>query len=254
MIGDSNKNMPVGTVLARIEQASKPFAAIFSLLHAALRDEMRAIAELAADYLPERYPYAVEGADQEVFRSDFDERVDVLPVSDPNVVSGTQRIAQAQAVVELVKGDPEFFGPEQRAAAYLHFLNVLRVPEPYRFLPQLTQPPPEDMPAPPADPQAERIAAEQARKDALAQADVARRDALAEADVRRKDAVTQAKIARDAERMRWDMDRRAAGDQAIIATQAAAELQDAEQELLNAAMARRAQMAQGALGAGGGVV
>jgi hypothetical protein len=254
MIGDSNKNMPVGTVLARIEQASKPFAAIFSLLHAALRDEMRAIAELAADYLPERYPYAVEGADQEVFRSDFDERVDVLPVSDPNVVSGTQRIAQAQAVVELVKGDPEFFGPEQRAAAYLHFLNVLRVPEPYRFLPQLTQPPPEDMPAPPADPQAERIAAEQARKDALAQADVARRDALAEADVRRKDAVTQAKIARDAERMRWDMDRRAAGDQAVIATQAAAELQDAEQELLNAAMARRAQMAQGALGAGGGVV
>jgi hypothetical protein len=226
MLGDANKSMPVGTILARIEQASKPFATIFALLHAQLRKEMRALAELAADYIPERYPYAVEGADREVMRADFDERVDVVPVSDPNVVSGTQRIAQAQAVVETIRQDPQFFGFEQRAAAYTHFFEVLRIPQAERFIPPPPPPPPVPE-APPVDP----VAAEVARKDALAHSDIAR-----------KDLKTQADIARDAARMEVDTALRQRGDTAIQAQEQGVELDKTERELFALAQARREQM------------
>jgi len=231
MLGDSNKNMPVGTVLARIEQSSKPFAAIFGLLHSSLTDELRAVADLAADYLPDRYPYAIEGADQEIFAADFDERVDVLPVSDPNVVSGTQRLTQAQVVLEQVTGlfqlnpTPELW--HSVIQGYAHLLEVMRVPNRERFLPADPAPQPEQPPAP--DP---------------VSADIARKDAETQSSIARKDAETQAKIQREAARMQSDAKRRDEGTQAVIGEEQRGELDRLTQEIL--APAREQQMARDA--------
>lgn len=231
MLGDTNKNMPVGTVLARIEQSSKPFAAIFGLLHASLTDELRAVADLAADYLPDRYPYAVQDADQEIFAADFDERVDVSPVSDPNIVSGTQRLTQAQVVLEqaialfTLNPYPELWASVLQA--YAHLLEVMRVPDARRFMPADPAPPPM-LPAAP---------------DPTVEAEIAREDTKTQADIARKDAETQAKIQREAARMQSDTARQQQGTQAMIAEEQEDDLDKLTREIL--AAGRQSQMAQG---------
>jgi hypothetical protein len=242
MIGDSNKDMPVGTVLARIEQASKPFAAIFGLLHASLAEELRAVADLSADYLPERYPYAVEGADAEVFAADFDERVDVVPVSDPNIVSATQRMTQAQAILEQAQVMVQVMGGSPEAvqaylAAYLHLLETMRIPNPQRFMPQ----PPPPMPAapPPPDP----VEADITRKDAQAIADSDRRDAQVIADSDREDRKLEAQTQREAQAMQRSMAARENGDQALRTAGQNDELAATAQEIMTLAAARQRQMA-----------
>jgi hypothetical protein len=244
MVGDGDKNVPVGTMLARIEQGSKPFAAIFSLLHESLKDELRAVAEMAADYLPERYPYAVEGADSEVFASDFDARVDVVPISDPNVVSPTQRQAQAQVVVEQNGAlfdrnpSPETWGALLAAHEYL--LEVIRVPGRERFVPPLPAPAP---PGPEqADPAETEAAAEVARKDAAAIAEQQRKDWVAQQDAARKTQQQEADVAGKASAMATDTSAQRMGDQAIIARDQATDIDEMTRDIL--ARAREQQMAQ----------
>lgn len=249
MVGEDIKNIPVGTVLAIIEQKTKPFVTIFSLLHASFKDELLAVSELAADYLPQRYPYAVHGEDQEIMATDFDETVDVIPASDPNVVTAIARNAQAQAVVELVKGDPEVFGPQDRIRAYRRFLEVLRVQDIDGILPQQGQPLPVDI-AQARDQAAQQAqAAPQSPVDAVA-ADANRKDAetavkiqATEAEIARKDAEAQAKIAADARRMEVDMPLQRQGDAAVVNTAQNEEVARLEQEIL--AAARERQMREG---------
>lgn len=228
MVGDGNKEMPVGTVLARIEQGLKPFATIFSLLHESFRRELRGVSELVADYLPPRYPYAVEGADREVLAQDFDERVDVIPASDPNVVTAVQRVAQAQAMRDVALQDMEVFQPPQRAEIYRHFFSVMRVASPDRFLPPpeaFAPPPPEAMPPDPVE------------------ADIARKDAIAEREQTRKDFVAESEVARKAQQMEVDAALREQGNQAIQAEQQEKDIQRMAQEIMDMAKARQAQMA-----------
>lgn len=239
MVGDEARNIPVGTMLARVEQKGKQFAAIFALLHGSLSRELKAIAELAADYLPERYPYAVEGADQAVFAADFDERVDVIPVSDPNVVSATQRMAQAQVILEqtaaLYGANPS---PETWASyleAYKHLLEIMRIADVDRFVPQLPQP----QPAGP-DP----AVAEEERKNAQLIAEEERKDIQAQSDMRRQAEAEQARIQREAERMQFDQSRQIAGDQAQIAASEATDVNAMARKIGELAMARNQQQAQ----------
>jgi len=82
-------------------------SAVHKRLHYAMRQEFRILARVMSDYLPQRYPYAVEGEDVNIMAADFDERVDVLPVSDPNVFSQAQRIALAQTKLQLAQAAPE---------------------------------------------------------------------------------------------------------------------------------------------------
>lgn len=98
-VGDnSNDEQPVGTTLAMLEQAVKVMSAIHKRLHKAQREELRILKRINRTSLPQFYPYEVEGATREVYSEDFGRQVDVLPVSDPNVFSETQRIMRAQAI------------------------------------------------------------------------------------------------------------------------------------------------------------
>ena len=106
-VGDADEQAPVGTTLALMEQGIKMMSAIHKRLRAAQRAEFKLLARVNHDFLPEEYPYEVEGASRTVFRQDFDGRVDVLPVSDPNIFSQTQRIMKAQTQLQLATQFPQ---------------------------------------------------------------------------------------------------------------------------------------------------
>jgi len=106
-VGDGNQQAAVGTTVALLEQGSRIMSAVHKRMHYALRQELRLLAKVVADFLPQRYPYSVEGADASIMAEDFDERVDVLPVSDPNIFSQAQRIALAQTKLQLAQAAPE---------------------------------------------------------------------------------------------------------------------------------------------------
>lgn len=136
-VGEGSNTGPVGTTLALIEQASKPFSGVHRRIHMAQAEEFKVRADLNYEFLPDNYPYEIEGDDQFVLRQDYDGRVDVLPVSDPNIHSSTQRIAQAQALVELSERRPDLYDSEE---VHKRFLRAMRVPDPDSVLRSSTPP------------------------------------------------------------------------------------------------------------------
>lgn len=127
MTGEASNTGPVGTTIALIEQGSKPFSAIHRRLHMAAAEEFKLRAELNYEFLPDEYPYKVEDADSVVMRNDYDGRVDVIPISDPNIFSSTQRIAQGQALVELADSHPQIYNTME---CHERFLKAIRIPDP----------------------------------------------------------------------------------------------------------------------------
>ena len=106
-VGDVNPNAPVGSTVALIEQGSKSFSAIHKRLHYSQGQEFKLLSKLNAEYLPESFQFSMGGTSQTVFAKDFDSRIDVIPVSDPNIFSTAQRIAQAQAVLTMSQQSPQ---------------------------------------------------------------------------------------------------------------------------------------------------
>ena len=106
-VGDGNQQAAVGTTIALLEQGSRVMSAVHKRLHYAMKQEFKILARVMSESLPPQYPYSVEGADASVMASDFDDRVDVIPVSDPNVFSQAQRIALAQTKLQLAGAAPE---------------------------------------------------------------------------------------------------------------------------------------------------
>lgn len=107
-ISDANQNTPVGTTMALLEENSRVFSAVHKRLHNSQRHEFKVIAKLNGIYLPDRYPYKVKEEDQVILKDDFDSKIDVIPVSDPATFSSTQRIAQAQASLQLAQSYPQY--------------------------------------------------------------------------------------------------------------------------------------------------
>jgi hypothetical protein len=137
MTGAADNKGPVGTTLALIEQGSKIYSGIHKRMHNSARREFKLLAALNYECMEEEaYPYDVSGGDRSVFKSDFDGRVDILPVSDPNIYSSVQRIAQAQAVLELITQDASMYDEEAKRIAHLEMYKALRIPKPERFLPK----------------------------------------------------------------------------------------------------------------------
>jgi len=105
-VGDSNQQAPVGTTVALLERGSRVMSAIHKRLHYGQKLEFKLLAKVFTEYLPEEYPYEVSGGERIIKQSDFDSRVDILPVSDPNIFSMSQRISLAQTQLELAKAEP----------------------------------------------------------------------------------------------------------------------------------------------------
>ena len=132
MTGDAATTGPVGTMVAQIEQGSKVFSGIHKRLHKAMGDEFIHIGELNGENLPDVYPYRVGDSGQNVLRSDFDARVDIVPVSDPNIYSSAQRIAMAQTALQLATQMPDIADKREAAIA---LLSAMRYANPEKIFP-----------------------------------------------------------------------------------------------------------------------
>ena len=124
-VGDVNPNAPVGSTVALIEQGSKAFSAIHKRLHYAQGQEFKLLADLNAENLPEQFTFSLIGSSSEIFAADFNDRIDILPVSDPNIFSSSQRIAQAQAILQMAQSAPEM---HDMYAAYKRMYEAIRIP------------------------------------------------------------------------------------------------------------------------------
>ena len=106
-MGEGNEQNPVGTTLALLERGTKVMSAIHKRLYYAQREEFQLLARCFQMYTPPEYPYQVVGGDRAIKQSDFDDRVDILPVSDPNIFSMSQRIMLAQQQLQLANAAPQ---------------------------------------------------------------------------------------------------------------------------------------------------
>ena len=124
-VGDVNPNAPVGSTVALIEQGSKAFSAIHKRLHYAQGQEFKLLADLNAENLPDEFSFAQAGSSEIIYRTDFDDLIDIVPVSDPNIFSTAQRIAQAQAVLEMARSAPQLHDLYE---AYKRMYEAIRIP------------------------------------------------------------------------------------------------------------------------------
>ena len=105
-VGDGNQQAAVGTTVAMLERGSRTMSAIHKRLYASMKKEFSLLGRVFKLYLPPIYPYDVIGGQRQIKQSDFDDRVDILPVADPNIFSQTQRISLAQTEMQLAASNP----------------------------------------------------------------------------------------------------------------------------------------------------
>ena len=105
-VGDGNQGAAVGTTIALLERGSRVMSAIHKRCYAAMKDEFRILSKVVSQYLPPEYPYDVVGGQRNIKQADFDQRVDVIPVADPNIFSMSQRITLAQTQLQLATSNP----------------------------------------------------------------------------------------------------------------------------------------------------
>ena len=122
--GDGNQNAPVGTTVAMLEKGQKVISAIHKRLHYAQRSEFKILKRIFGEVLPQEYPYQVQGAQQSVFREDFTDDVDVIPVSDPNIFSTTQRIILAQTQLQMAQSAPQLHNMREAFRKMYLALNI----------------------------------------------------------------------------------------------------------------------------------
>jgi hypothetical protein len=106
-VGDGNQQAAVGTTVALLERGSRTMSAIHKRLYAALKNEFRLMVNVFKTYLPPEYPYDVVGGQRNIKQTDFDDKIDVVPVADPNIFSQTQRISIAQTELQLAQSNPQ---------------------------------------------------------------------------------------------------------------------------------------------------
>ena len=140
-VGDGNQQAAVGTTVALLERGSRRMSAIHKRIYSALKNEFQLMARVFKLYLPQEYPYDVVGGQRMIKQSDFDDRVDILPVADPNIFSQTQRISLAQTELQLATSNPQMHNLYQ---AYRNMYEALGVKNIDSVLVKPMQPMPKD--------------------------------------------------------------------------------------------------------------
>ena len=142
VISDAASYGPVGTTMALLEASSKFFTAIHKRLHKSQKDEFRILARIDYDYLPSEYPYDVPYEDRSIFKNDFDGRIDIVPVSDPNIPSNAHRMMMANMALQMAQQSPP--GMFNLEALNRTILNAANMPNVEEILPPKIQPKPMD--------------------------------------------------------------------------------------------------------------
>jgi len=142
VISDAASYGPVGTTMALLEASSKFFTAIHKRIHKSQKDEFRILARIDYDYLPTEYPYDVPYEDRSIFKKDFDGRVDIIPVSDPNIPSNAHRMMMANMALQMAQQSPP--GMFNMEALNRTILNAANMPNVEEILPPKIQPKPMD--------------------------------------------------------------------------------------------------------------
>ena len=140
-VGDGNQRAAVGTTVALLERGSRVMSAIHKRLYVGLKQEFKLLSDIFKTYLPPIYPYDVVGGSREIKISDFDDKVDILPVADPNIFSQTQRISMAQTQLQLAQSNPQIHNLYQ---AYRSMYEAIGVKNINAILPAPAQPTPMD--------------------------------------------------------------------------------------------------------------
>ena len=142
-VGQGNPQAPVGTTLALLERSTKVISAIHKRLHSAQKKEFKMLAKIFQDFLPSEYPYQV-GPNTQIKATDFDQRIDIIPVSNPDIFSTSQRISMAQEMMQLVASNPEIHGATGVYESYRRMYAAIGVDN----IDQLLVPPPPNDPMP----------------------------------------------------------------------------------------------------------
>jgi len=140
-VGEGNQQAAVGTTLALLERGSRVMSAIHKRIYASLKQEFKLLANVFKTYLPPIYPYDVVGGNKQIKVADFDDRVDIVPVADPNIFSQTQRISLAQTQLQLAQSNPQIHNLYQ---AYKDMYQAIGVDNIDLILPPPARPMPMD--------------------------------------------------------------------------------------------------------------
>ena len=140
-VGDGNQQAAVGTTIALLERGSRVMSAIHKRLFVGLKQEFNLLAGVFKTYLPPEYPYDVVGAQRNVKVTDFDDKVDIIPVADPNIFSQSQRISMAQTELQLAMANPQLHNLYE---AFYSMYSAIGVKEIDKILPPPPQPTPLD--------------------------------------------------------------------------------------------------------------
>jgi hypothetical protein len=140
-VGDGNQSAAVGTTVALLERGSRVMSAIHKRLYQSMKKEFMLLSGVFSTYLPPTYPYDVVGGQRQIKQTDFDKKVDIIPVADPNIFSQTQRIQLAQTALQLAMSNP---GMHNLPAAYRSMYEALGVKDIDAIMPPVPEPAPMD--------------------------------------------------------------------------------------------------------------
>jgi hypothetical protein len=142
-VGEGNQQAAVGTTIALLERGSRVMSAIHKRCYYAMKEEFRLLAKVIQEYLPAEYPYAVYGGERMIKLVDFDDRVDIIPVADPNIFSMSQRVTLAQTQLQIAQSNPQLHNMHEAYRRVYEALGAKQIPE-------LLKPKEQQMPKDPA--------------------------------------------------------------------------------------------------------
>ena len=128
-VGDANQAAAVGTTIALLERGSRVMSAIHKRCYYAMKEEFQLLAKVIQEYLPPEYPYAVYGGERMIKLVDFDDRVDIIPVADPNIFSMAQRVTLAQTQLQIAQSNPQIHNMHEAYRRVYEALGAKQIPD-----------------------------------------------------------------------------------------------------------------------------